>query len=290
MNAAFGFHNFRRLGRKPKRGKDPKFLPNISPISLSSTTGKLFEKVVLKIVHRYIKETGLFNASQFGFRARHSTTLQCTRLTDHVTLNFNNNMSTAAVFLDIEKAFDTTRHPGMLYKLSKPEFLAILIKRISSFLSQRKLKSVDRRRNVYAKVNASRGASSFRHVPNTVQYVYKWYSHTPCVYLALFANDSCMYATDRKEGYILRKLQRGLNSIETRFKHWNIKIDENKTRVVCFSHRRRPPEALWITFNIRVTRSFHIESSEAKAFRTFIRVYSLFRIKRLSPNIKLTLP
>jgi hypothetical protein len=36
---------------------------------------------------------------------------------DHVTLNFNNNMSMAAVFLDIEKAFDTAWHLGLLYKL-----------------------------------------------------------------------------------------------------------------------------------------------------------------------------
>jgi hypothetical protein len=28
-------------------------------------------------------------------------------------------MSTAAVFLDIEKAFDTTWYPGLLYKLHK---------------------------------------------------------------------------------------------------------------------------------------------------------------------------
>jgi retron-type reverse transcriptase len=60
------------------------------------------------------------------------------RLTDHVTLNFNNNMSTAAVFLDIEKAFDTTWHSGLLYKLSNMEFSTNLIKLISSFLSQRK--------------------------------------------------------------------------------------------------------------------------------------------------------
>jgi hypothetical protein len=59
------------------------------------------------------------------------------RLTDHVTLNFNNNISTAAVFLDIEKAFDTTWYPGLLYKLSKLEFSINLIKLISSFLSQR---------------------------------------------------------------------------------------------------------------------------------------------------------
>jgi hypothetical protein len=99
----------------PKPGKDPKFPQNLRPISLLSTTGKLFEKVILKIVQRHLEDRDLLNASQFGFRARHSTTLQCMRLTDHVTLHFNNNMSTAAVFLDIEKAFDTTWHPGLLY-------------------------------------------------------------------------------------------------------------------------------------------------------------------------------
>jgi hypothetical protein len=83
-------------------------------------------------------ERGLLNASQFGSRARHSTTLQCMRLADHITLNFNNKMSTAAVFLDIEKAFDTTWHSGLLFKLSKLEFSNSLIKLIWSFLSQRK--------------------------------------------------------------------------------------------------------------------------------------------------------
>jgi hypothetical protein len=85
--------------------------------------GKLFEKVILKMFKRHIGEKGLLNAGQFGFRARHSTTLQCMRLTDHVTLNFN--MSMAAVFLDIEKAFDTTRHNGLLYMLSKMNFSAV---------------------------------------------------------------------------------------------------------------------------------------------------------------------
>jgi hypothetical protein len=73
-----------------------------------STTGKLFERVILKIVQRYMEERDLLNGSQFGFRAYHSMALQCMRLTDHVTLNFKNNMSTTAVFLDIESTFDTT--------------------------------------------------------------------------------------------------------------------------------------------------------------------------------------
>jgi retron-type reverse transcriptase len=101
----------------------------------------MFEKVILKIVQRHIEEKGLLNASQFGFRARHSTTLKCMRLTDHVTLNLKNKISTAAVFLDIKKAFDVTWHPGLTYKLSKLRFSTSLIKLISSFLSQRKFRA-----------------------------------------------------------------------------------------------------------------------------------------------------
>jgi hypothetical protein len=65
---------------------------NLSQISLLSTTGKLYGKNCLKIFKDLLQKR-LLNASQFGFRARHSRTLQCMRLTDHVTLNFNNNVS-----------------------------------------------------------------------------------------------------------------------------------------------------------------------------------------------------
>jgi hypothetical protein len=90
--------------------------------------GKLFKKVIIKIVQKHIEERGLLNASQFGFCAHHSV--------DHVILNFNNNMSMAAVFFDVERAFDTTWHPGLLHKLPKLEFVASLIQLISSFLLQ----------------------------------------------------------------------------------------------------------------------------------------------------------
>jgi hypothetical protein len=97
-----------------------------------STTGKLFEKLILRTIQKHVEETNLLNASQFGFRADHSTTLQCMRLADHITLNFNNNMSTAAVFLDIEKAFDKIWHSNLFYILSELAFSTSLIKLITS--------------------------------------------------------------------------------------------------------------------------------------------------------------
>ena len=80
----------------PKPGTDPKFPQNLRPIGLLSTTGKLFKKLIQKIIQRYNDERKLLNASEFGFHARHNTTLQCMRLTHHVTLNFNDNLATVS--------------------------------------------------------------------------------------------------------------------------------------------------------------------------------------------------
>jgi hypothetical protein len=107
--------------------KEPKFPQNLRPISLPSTTGKLFEKVIPKIFQKHIEERGLLNARQFGFRARHSTTLQCMRLTDHVTLNFNSRMQRPRC--SWKSKIDTTWHSSLLHKREHAYLL---------FLSQRK--------------------------------------------------------------------------------------------------------------------------------------------------------
>jgi hypothetical protein len=55
---------------------------------------------------------------------------------------------------------------------------------------------------------------------------------TSGVCLALFSGDTCMYDMNHRQGYVLRKLQRSLNSIETWCKRWNIKINVDKPRNV----------------------------------------------------------
>jgi hypothetical protein len=46
---------------------------------------------------------------------------------------------------------------------------------------------------------------------------------------------------------------------------------------------------LGVIFDERITWRLHVERIEAKAFRTFIRLYSLFKSQRLNANIKLTI-
>jgi hypothetical protein len=62
------------------------------------------------------------------------------------------------------------------------------------------------------------------------------------VHLALFVDDTCLYETDRKEGFV-RKVQRRLNLMETWCERWIIRINKDKTQGIYFSRSRRPPES-----------------------------------------------
>jgi len=110
---------------------------------------------------------------------------------------------------------------------------------------------------------------------------------TPGTQLALFADDTCIYATDRKEGFTITKLQRGLTAMEAWCERWNIKINEDKTQAIYFSRGIKPVESHLtlkgrnipsvnnvkyhdVNFYRKITWRPHIERIESMAFRTFI--------------------
>ena len=95
-----------------KTGKDPVLSSSYRPISLLDTIGKLFEKILLSRILHEVNVRGLLRNEQFGFRPRHSTSLQLARLVERI------NRLTGAVFLDVAKAFDTVWIVGLLNKLT----------------------------------------------------------------------------------------------------------------------------------------------------------------------------
>jgi hypothetical protein len=74
---------------------------------------------------------------QFGFRHRHSTSLQLARLVERITRNFGEKMLTGAVFLDVAKAFDAAWIDGLLYTLTPLNFPSYIVHTISSYLRGR---------------------------------------------------------------------------------------------------------------------------------------------------------
>jgi hypothetical protein len=89
-----------------KPGNDPALPSSYRPISLLDTIGKLFEKILLARILHVLKERALMRDEQFGFRPRHSTSLQLAPVVERITRNFGEKRLTGAVFVDVAKAFD----------------------------------------------------------------------------------------------------------------------------------------------------------------------------------------
>lgn len=122
----------------PKSGKPPENPESYRPISLFSNLSKVFEKVLKEVILKHISENNIFINEQFGFRAHHSSTHQVLRICNHIKSNRDIVKSTGMVLLDIEKAFDTVWHDGLLYKLIHLRFPPYICKIVQSFLTRRR--------------------------------------------------------------------------------------------------------------------------------------------------------
>jgi hypothetical protein len=117
-----------------KLGKDPALPSSYRPITLLDTIGKIFEKIILARILHEVSERGLLREEQFGFRPRHSTSLQLARLVERMNRNCGEKRLTGAVFLDVAKAFDTVWIDGLLYKLTLLNLPSYIVHTISSYL------------------------------------------------------------------------------------------------------------------------------------------------------------
>jgi hypothetical protein len=120
-----------------KPGKDPALPSSYRPISLLDTIGKLFEKILLVRILYEVNLRVLMRDEQFGFRPKHSMSVQLARLVERIARNFGEKRLTGAVFLDVAKAFDTVWIDGLLYQLTFLNLPCYIVHTISFYLRGR---------------------------------------------------------------------------------------------------------------------------------------------------------
>ena len=219
----------------PKPGKDHSRPINYRPISLLSSLSKIFEQIIINRLN-----LDDIRDEQFGFRKNHSTVHQISRIAEHVTANFNMKKNTGMVLLDVEKAFDTVWHDGLIYKLIARNTEPYLIKIIKSYLKERKFAvSIQEQSSAYKNIPAGvpQGSILGPHLFNI--YINDLPNSKNCC-LAIYADDTALYASSRRPDAIINKLQSGLNKINKFCNKWKIKLNENKTEGIMFTVRRQP--------------------------------------------------
>ena len=121
----------------PKGDKNPGLVGSYRPISLTSCIGKVFEKLVNARLKAHLEMRGAFGEDQCAYRKGHSTYDNLVRLVQDALAARSEKRHAAAVFLDVEGAFDKVNHNSLLLKLTLHKTPPMLLRLLSSFLADR---------------------------------------------------------------------------------------------------------------------------------------------------------
>ena len=229
--------------QKPSK---PTHLPSsYRPISLLPLLGKVLEKLLLRRIYPIIDSLKIIPDHQFGFRAKHSTTQQCHRVVDTIASTLEQKQYCSAAFLDEAQAFDRVWHAGLLWKLKN--ILPLTYYRIlRSYLSNR-----------FFKVSQGSALSSLRSIKAGVPQgsilaplLYSVYSADiplhPHTILSTFADDKAILSKHPNPVLASSHLQEHLNSLQSWFRKWKMKINTQKSVHITFTLCRStcPPVTL----------------------------------------------
>lgn len=114
-----------------------KEVTNYRPISLTSTIAKILEKIFKHKLIKFIEESNYLSNFQFGFRNARSTQDAIVRVVSQIYDNFDKNEKALAIFIDLQKAFDSISHEILLQKIEKAGIRGISYNFIKSYLKNR---------------------------------------------------------------------------------------------------------------------------------------------------------
>lgn len=222
-----------------KPGKEESDPVSYRPISLLSTLGKLYERLILSRLARYSDPHLL--PEQFGFRRGHSTVQQLARVAENIADNHNKNSTTGMYLLDVEKAFDTVWHDGLAHKLIEIGVPLKLVKLVVSYLENRRFK-----------VHIGITESDIYGVPAGVPqgsvlgpYLFLVYLNDipkqPRTQLACFADDTAVFTSSEDIDLVISRLDMSLELLHEYFTKWKLKLNGSKTDAILFTRKRQIP-------------------------------------------------
>ena len=107
------------------------------PISLLSNIEKILGKLMYKRLYAFPDNNNIIYDLQFGFRQQYSTSHALINITENIKKALYDGNKGCAVFIDLQKAFDTVDHQILLAKLNHCGILRVSNDRFKSYLSNR---------------------------------------------------------------------------------------------------------------------------------------------------------
>lgn len=287
-----------------KPGKDSRYPHNRRPISLLNTMSKLFEKIILCRIKQII--LNVIPDTQFGFIPERNTTLQLLRVTEEITKAFQHRYYTTMLLLDVEKAYDTVWHPGLIYKLYQAGIDPSLVRLITSFLTNRSFQV--KYQNSFSSIKESKAGVPQGSILSP--FLYNLYiADIPTsenIKIYQYADDTAFTSTSHTPDFSINKLQQYLPTLELWLQKWKIKLNVAKSQATIFTKCYSRPHTnitllqtpipwtstvkyLGVTLDCRLTWLPHINTKIKKGYRRLHLLYPLIKSSALNYKVKVNI-
>lgn len=112
-------------------------LDETRPISLLPCFSKVYEKLFLTHLRKWISDNGILPDEQTGFRPGHNMSARIVSIIDQIGQGLTVNTATAAVFVDFKTAFNQLWTKGLWIKLRRLNCPPFIIAWLRNYLSER---------------------------------------------------------------------------------------------------------------------------------------------------------